>query len=148
MGAFWAFLTLFPTAYFFCGSHGGGGSHPPHGKSTLDWLSPILFYTVTYTYIDSLNPRGQVSIFKTLEMRSTQSSATNLMNASKIWQLCNWNLRFLKLMMICCNQSKEEEMEKIERCCCLKCCTISKLSQGCGGPASTNLPEEFRQTLY
>ena len=32
---------------------------------------------------DSLNPRGQVSIFKTLEMRSAQSSAVNLTNASK-----------------------------------------------------------------
>ena len=27
---------------------------------------PILFYTVTYTYMDSLNPKGQVSSFKTL----------------------------------------------------------------------------------
>ena len=42
------------------------------------------FYTVTYTYIDSFNPRGQVSIFKTLEMRSAQSLAAKLMNVSKI----------------------------------------------------------------
>ena len=35
------------------------------------------FYTVTYTYINSLNTRGQVSIFKTLETRSAQSSAAN-----------------------------------------------------------------------
>ena len=30
---------------------------------------------LNFVYIDSLNPRGQVSIFKTLEMRSVQSSA-------------------------------------------------------------------------
>ena len=33
-------LTLLPTTYFLCGSHGGVGC-----------LSPILFSTVTYTYI-------------------------------------------------------------------------------------------------
>jgi hypothetical protein len=47
-------LTLFPTSYFFVA--------PPFGKSTQ-------------ALIESLNPRGQVSIFKTLEMRSTQISA-------------------------------------------------------------------------
>ena len=38
---------------FFRGSHseGGGGIHPNYGKSTSECLSPILFYTVTYTYI-------------------------------------------------------------------------------------------------
>ena len=53
-------------------------------KPTSECLSLIRFYAVTYTYIDSLNPKGQVSIFKILEMRSAQSSAANLMNASKI----------------------------------------------------------------
>ena len=78
-------LTLVHTAYFFVAPM--GGITPPYGKSTLKCLSPIFFYTVTYTYIDSLNPRGQVSIFKTLEMRSAQSSAANLTNASKIRKL-------------------------------------------------------------
>ena len=41
------------------------------GKSTSECLSPILFYSVTYTY-------------KTLEMMSAQSSAANLTNAWKI----------------------------------------------------------------
>ena len=54
---------------------------PPYGKSTSDWLSPILYYKITYKYIDSLNPRGQVSVFKTLGIRSAQSSAAT---ASKI----------------------------------------------------------------
>ena len=38
-------------------------------------LSEHNFYTFTYTYIDSLSPKGQISSFKTLEMRATQSSA-------------------------------------------------------------------------
>ena len=66
---------------FFLKLPWGGRLHPPYGKSISKCLSPILFYTVTYTYIDSLNPRGQVSIFKTLEMRSAQSLAANLTNA-------------------------------------------------------------------
>ena len=33
--------------------------------------------------MDSLNPRGKVSRFKTLKMRDTQSWAANLTNASK-----------------------------------------------------------------
>ena len=45
---------------------------------------PNSFFTVTYTYIDSLNPRGQASSIKTLEMRAAQSSAENLTNASKL----------------------------------------------------------------
>jgi hypothetical protein len=62
------FLTLFSIAYFVVAPTGGGGGiPPPYGKSTWEWLSPILFYTVTYTYIDSLNPRGQVLIFKCFE---------------------------------------------------------------------------------
>ena len=78
-------LTLFPTAYFFCDSHGGGRNPPPSMENPLRSVwAQFFFYTVTYTYINSLNPRGQVSIFKTLEMRSAQSSDANLTNASKI----------------------------------------------------------------
>ena len=33
-----------------------------HMQLPLKCLSPILFYTVTYTYIDSLNPRGQMVV--------------------------------------------------------------------------------------
>ena len=56
-------------AYFSVAPTGGGGFGPPYGKSTSECMSPILFYTVTYTYIDSLNLRGQVSIFND-EVRS------------------------------------------------------------------------------
>jgi hypothetical protein len=57
-----SFLTLFPTAFFFHGSHKGAGWLPsPYGKSTWECLSPILFYRVTYTYIDRLNPKGKAS---------------------------------------------------------------------------------------
>jgi hypothetical protein len=37
-----------------------------------------------HTYSDSLNPRGPVSRFKTLEIRATQSLAVNLTNTSQI----------------------------------------------------------------
>ena len=57
---------------------------PPYGKSTSEWLSPILYYT--YKYIDSLNPRGQVSIFKTLEMRSTQSLAAKFLIPNDVFR--------------------------------------------------------------
>jgi hypothetical protein len=70
-------LTLFPTAYFFCGSHGGGGIHPPNGKSTSECLSPILFYTVNYTYIRSSDPNGFFPSFKTLDLVPDLSSAAN-----------------------------------------------------------------------
>ena len=63
-------LTLFPTAYFSFKIH-------------LEYLSQILVYLVTYKYINSLNPKGQVSSFKTLEMWAAQSSAACLKNSSK-----------------------------------------------------------------
>ena len=37
-----------------------------------------------YLYIDSLNPKGHVSSFKTLELSAAQSLASNLTNGSKI----------------------------------------------------------------
>ena len=40
--------------------------------------------SLNYTYINSLNPRGQVSIFKTLEMSSVQIPVTDMTNALKI----------------------------------------------------------------
>ena len=43
-----------------------------------------MLYTVTYTFIDSLNSKGKDSSFKTLEMRAAQSLATNSTNALKI----------------------------------------------------------------
>jgi hypothetical protein len=52
----------------------GGGVHPPQ----------FFVYTVTYTFIDSLNPRGENFSFKTLNMRATQISAANLTNTLKI----------------------------------------------------------------
>ena len=76
-----------PHGIFFGGSHGGweGGleSMHPYGR-VLECLSPILLNTVTYTYFDTLNQRGQVSSFKTLEMRYAQNSAANLTNAKKV----------------------------------------------------------------
>jgi hypothetical protein len=69
-------LTLFPTAYFFRGSHGGVES-PPYGKSTYECLSPILFCTVKYTYIRSSVPKEYFPNFKTLDLVADQSSATN-----------------------------------------------------------------------
>ena len=75
-------LTLFPTAYFFHGSHGGGGIHPPYGKYTLEFLSPILFYTVNYTYIRSSDPKGFFPSFKTLNLAVDQSSAAKSTYAS------------------------------------------------------------------
>ena len=69
----------------------------PYGKSTSECLSPIPFYTVIYTYIDSLNQRGQVSSFKTLKMRAAQSLATNLTNVSKIRNLrCSFGGKLLR----------------------------------------------------
>jgi hypothetical protein len=54
-------------------------------------------------YIDSLHPRGQVSIFNTLEMRSIQSSAANLTNASRnyFFYFCSsifggWSIKYWK----------------------------------------------------
>ena len=44
-----------------------------YGKFAMEVLNPILG-TLTYTYIDSSNPKGQVSSFKTLEMRAAKSS--------------------------------------------------------------------------
>ena len=41
------------------------------------------FYAVTYTYIYSINTKGQVSSAKTLEMRAAYKLAAKLMNASK-----------------------------------------------------------------
>ena len=41
-------------------------------------------YTITFTYIESINPQGQVFIFKTLMLRAAQSLVANSTNASKI----------------------------------------------------------------
>ena len=59
-------LTLFPTAYFFCGSHGGG---------------------ITLYIYWQLKSKRKVSSLITLKMRATQSSANNLTNTSKIRKL-------------------------------------------------------------
>jgi hypothetical protein len=78
------FLTLFPWL-----TRGGeeGVDPAPYGKSILEFLSPILFYTLfTYTYIDNLNPRGQACSFKILKIRATQSLAANLNNSVKFDQ--------------------------------------------------------------
>ena len=53
-------------------------------KINFGVFEPNSFSTVTYTYIDSLNPRGQVSSFKTLKIRPAQRWAANLTNGSKI----------------------------------------------------------------
>jgi hypothetical protein len=52
----------------------GGADSAPPWKTPLESLSPILFYTVTYTHIDSPNLEGQVSSFKLLELGAAQSS--------------------------------------------------------------------------
>ena len=77
-------LTLFPTAYIFRVSHGEWWNPSPYGKSASECLSPILFYSVPYSYIDSLNPKGQVSSLKTLEMSAAGCLAANLTNTLKI----------------------------------------------------------------
>ena len=46
----------------------------PFQKRTPGCLSPIPFYTVPYTYIDSPTPKGQNSSFKTLELEVAQRS--------------------------------------------------------------------------
>jgi hypothetical protein len=57
-------LTLFPTAFFFCSSHGGGVNLSPM-ENIVGSVSTQ--FTVTYT-----NPRGHISSFKTLKLRATQ----------------------------------------------------------------------------
>ena len=43
-------LNPIPHGIFFSWlPRGGGGIHPPYGKYTSEFLSPILFYTVNYT---------------------------------------------------------------------------------------------------
>ena len=64
------------------GGGGGGGIHPPYGKYTSEFLSPILFYTVNYTYIRSSDPKGFFPSFKTLNLAVDQSSAAKSTYAS------------------------------------------------------------------
>ena len=56
----------------------------PHGIffGVSECLSPILFYTVTYTYIRSSDPKGFFPSFKTLDLVADQSSAANSTYAS------------------------------------------------------------------
>ena len=61
---------------------GGVESTPPYGKYTSEFLSPILFYTVNYTYIRSSDPKGFFPSFKTLNLAVDQSSAAKSTYAS------------------------------------------------------------------
>ena len=76
------YLNPIPHGIFFSWLPRGGGFHPPYGKSTSECLSPILFYTVTYTYIRSSDPKGFFPSFKTLDLVADQSSAANSTYAS------------------------------------------------------------------
>ena len=66
------------------GVQGPSGTEPFFPQQNLfvapTGLGAIIFYPVTYTYIDRLNLIGQVSTYKTLEMRTAQRLAANLMN--------------------------------------------------------------------
>ena len=64
-------------------TRGGGGFHPPYWKPTSECLIQILFYTVSYSYIRSSDPKGFYSSFKTLDLVADQSSAVNSTDASK-----------------------------------------------------------------
>jgi hypothetical protein len=76
-------LNPIPHGIFFSWlPRGGVDSDPPYGKSTSECLSPILFYTVTSTYIRSSDPKGFIPSFKTLGLVADQSSAVNSTYAS------------------------------------------------------------------
>ena len=81
-----ACLNPIPHGIFFSWLPRGGGIHPPYGKSTSECLSPILFYTVTYTYIRSSDPKGFFPSFKTLDLVADQSLAANSIYASNFWK--------------------------------------------------------------
>ena len=51
-----------------------------------NWNGPLILECAVHShlYIDSLNPKGKVSSFKTLEMRAAQSLAAKSTNALKI----------------------------------------------------------------
>ena len=55
----------------------GAESTPPYGKSILECLSPILFYTVNYTYIRNSNLKVFCPISKTLDLAAHQSLAVH-----------------------------------------------------------------------
>ena len=61
---------------------GGGANMPPLGKSISECLSPILFYTVNYTYIRSSNLKGFCPSFNTLDLAALQSSPSKSIYAS------------------------------------------------------------------
>ena len=61
---------------------GGGANMPPLGKSISECLSPILFYTVNYTYIRSSNLKGFCPSFNTLDLVALQSSPSKSIYAS------------------------------------------------------------------
>ena len=62
-------LTLFTMAFFF------------FFVTPMENILNEPNYTINYTYVYSLNPKGQVSSFKTLELRAAQSLAANLKKA-------------------------------------------------------------------
>jgi hypothetical protein len=81
-------LTLSPTAYFsLAATGGGGGLESPYQKRTSECLSLILFYTFNYTYMESPDPKFQVSSCLVLILAAAQSSAVNSTNVSKIGKL-------------------------------------------------------------
>ena len=65
------------------GGGGGGGFHQNYGKTPLECLIQIPFYTVNYTYIRNSITKRFLSSFKTLVLVADQSLAANLTNVSK-----------------------------------------------------------------
>jgi hypothetical protein len=74
---------------------------PPHHWMIKPYFPRHIFFEPNsflhshfYIYIDSLNPRGQISIFKTLEMRSLQTWQTLLKFENQKFRLQIWQPTF------------------------------------------------------